>query len=119
MLICTFSVLLLRFPCPHRQQIPNPDSDPIPNHFRTQTSYRLELMRQIYNVESPPSSMLFDTSGMEALSGWIAPPSHDPHPGQQPQLLPVEPPVESERGRLTLANLIPSRCALTAGFICI
>ncbi|KQS62418.1 uncharacterized protein Dere_GG22243, isoform I [Drosophila erecta] len=69
--------------------------------------YRLELMRQIYNVESPPSSMLFDTSGMEALSGWIAPPSQ--HPGQQPQLLPVEPPVESERGRLTLANLIPSR----------
>lgn len=74
-------------------------------------------MRQIYNVESPPSSMLFDTSGMEALSGWISPPSQ--HPGQQAQLLPLEPPVESERGRLTLANLIPSRFALTAGFICI
>ncbi|KAH8253832.1 hypothetical protein KR032_007065 [Drosophila birchii] len=68
--------------------------------------YRLELMRQIYNVESPPSSMLFDTSGMgEALSGVLmGPPSQDLHPGQQQQ-----PPVESERGRLTLANLIPSR----------
>ncbi|XP_037953286.1 kinesin-like protein unc-104 isoform X11 [Teleopsis dalmanni] len=26
--------------------------------------YRLELMRQIYNVESPPSSMLYDTSSL-------------------------------------------------------
>ncbi|KAH8291345.1 hypothetical protein KR054_010825 [Drosophila jambulina] len=69
--------------------------------------YRLELMRQIYNVESPPSSMLFDTSGMgEALSGALmGPPSQDLHPGQQQH----QPPVESERGRLTLANLIPSR----------
>ncbi|KAH8308936.1 hypothetical protein KR059_003481 [Drosophila kikkawai] len=69
--------------------------------------YRLELMRQIYNVESPPSSMLFDTSNMgEALSGALmGPPSQDLHSNQQLQ----QPPVESERGRLTLANLIPSR----------
>ncbi|XP_004444575.1 kinesin-like protein unc-104 isoform X1 [Drosophila persimilis] len=81
--------------------------------------YRLELMRQIYNVESPPSSMLFDTSRIEAYSG-PQPDGHCQGHGQTQLLLQVEPnpqPPEavkraSERAspaRLTLANLIPSR----------
>ncbi|XP_070066341.1 kinesin-like protein unc-104 [Drosophila virilis] len=83
--------------------------------------YRLELMRQVYNVESPPSSMLFDTSSIEAyasgatgmeLSRHPAPPpiqsqaqfeQHVEQPELKPQLRQAYP------TRLTLANLIPSR----------
>ncbi|XP_064536098.1 kinesin-like protein unc-104 [Drosophila montana] len=83
--------------------------------------YRLELMRQVYNVESPPSSMLFDTSSIEAygsgatgmeLSRPPAPPpiqsqaqfeQHVEQPELKPQLRQAFP------TRLTLANLIPSR----------
>ncbi|XP_023160522.1 kinesin-like protein unc-104 isoform X4 [Drosophila hydei] len=95
--------------------------------------YRLELMRQVYNVESPPSSMLFDTSSIEAsgsgaIAMELAKPSApiqyqaQPQPQPQPQnqlQSQQQPPVEQPElkpqlrqaypTRLTLANLIPSR----------
>lgn len=95
-------------------------------------------MRQVYNVESPPSSMLFDTSSIEAsgsgggaVARELAKPSapstqYQAHP--QPQSLPqsqsslqsqqhMEQPElkpqlrQAYPTRLTLANLIPSRFA--------
>ncbi|TDG49305.1 hypothetical protein AWZ03_004173 [Drosophila navojoa] len=95
--------------------------------------YRLELMRQVYNVESPPSSMLFDTSSIEAggsggaIARELAKPSapstqYQAHPQpqsppqsqlqsqqhmEQPELKPQL--RQAYPTRLTLANLIPSR----------
>ncbi|XP_023030727.1 kinesin-like protein unc-104 isoform X1 [Drosophila willistoni] len=71
--------------------------------------YRLELMRQVYNVESPPSSMLFDTSSIEMTDG-----GRTGYVGlltepQQVVSLQVEQPQPTPSSRLTLANLIPSR----------
>ncbi|XP_030563409.1 kinesin-like protein unc-104 isoform X4 [Drosophila novamexicana] len=75
--------------------------------------YRLELMRQVYNVESPPSSMLFDTSsieaygsgatGMDSIQSLAQFEQHVEQPELKPQLRQAYP------TRLTLANLIPSR----------
>ncbi|KAM8713571.1 hypothetical protein ACLKA7_013833 [Drosophila subpalustris] len=96
--------------------------------------YRLELMRQVYNVESPPSSMLFDTSSIETCGTYgmtlleMPPLPLSVQPQPQPQTLTqtqipnptqakleLQPELMSRRdrqaspSRLTLANLIPSR----------
>ncbi|XP_032596784.1 kinesin-like protein unc-104 isoform X5 [Drosophila grimshawi] len=77
--------------------------------------YRLELMRQVYNVESPPSSMLFDTSSLEGGAYMMidlgAPPPAQQVPNVEPvaELKPPQLRQAASPSRLTLANLIPSR----------
>lgn len=88
-------------------------------------------MRQVYNVESPPSSMLFDTSGIEAAGDRdvteMATPLSNPLSMQQcvmqPQLEQAQAHPEQRQAspsRLTLANLIPSRFAFhfEVSFVC-
>ncbi|XP_030368958.1 kinesin-like protein unc-104 isoform X2 [Scaptodrosophila lebanonensis] len=85
--------------------------------------YRLELMRQVYNVESPPSSMLFDTSSIVAtgqglvdnapfelqLQHLVAHPHPYTYVQQQEQQPELRQAARAHPSRLTLANLIPSR----------
>lgn len=77
-------------------------------------------MRQVYNVESPPSSMLFDTSsieaygsgatGMDSIQSLAQFEQHVEQLELKPQLRQAYP------TRLTLANLIPSRFAFHSRF---
>ncbi|XP_037888408.1 kinesin-like protein unc-104 isoform X1 [Glossina fuscipes] len=87
--------------------------------------YRLEMMRQIYNVESPPSSMLFDTTNLcdnasstsssngssltNSLGNIEAQPQQQisQHKSGQQQLTKSN--SNSSPSRLSLANLMPSR----------
>ncbi|KAL9914671.1 kinesin family member unc-104 isoform 2-T2 [Glossina fuscipes fuscipes] len=89
--------------------------------------YRLEMMRQIYNVESPPSSMLFDTTNLcdnasstsssngssltNSLGNIEAQPQQQisQHKSGQQQLTKSN--SNSSPSRLSLANLMPSRLA--------
>lgn len=86
-------------------------------------------MRQVYNVESPPSSMLFDTSGIEAAGDRdvteMANPLSNPLSMQQLELAQAPGQAHPEQrqaspSRLTLANLIPSRFAFhfEVSFVC-
>lgn len=88
-------------------------------------------MRQVYNVESPPSSMLFDTSGIETGDRDVTEtPATLSHPLSmqcvQPQLEQLAQPAQAQTerqaspSRLTLANLIPSRFAFhfEVSFVC-
>lgn len=86
-------------------------------------------MRQVYNVESPPSSMLFDTSGIEAAGDRdvteMATPLSNPLSMQQLELAQAPGQAYPEQrqaspSRLTLANLIPSRFAFhfEVSFVC-
>lgn len=90
-------------------------------------------MRQVYNVESPPSSMLFDTSGIEAgdrdvteTLATFSSPISGLQCVQQPQLEQLAQPAQAQTerqaspSRLTLANLIPSRFAFhfEVSFVC-
>lgn len=80
------------------------------NHFWS-SSYRLELMRQIYNAESPDMAIFHVLDMMPPINSAETAPSPQPAVAQAPKALPAIGPSSSKNvpSRLSLANLLPSR----------